>query len=89
VTVGLWRRPKTFHLKVLSGNQTPDRTSRLVVRYIVRNPFPLDLKTTARNAHLTDTGAQAALAALDAIFDATRYIGAAKGICEGEEIVST
>ena len=88
MTVGLWRRPKTFDLKVLSGNRTPDRTSRLVVRYIVRSPFHLDLKMTARYAHLSDTGAQAAVAALDAISDTTRYISAAKEICEGEEIVS-
>jgi hypothetical protein len=43
---------------------------------------------TARYAHLSDTGAQAAVAALDAISDTTRYISAAKEICEGEEIVS-
>ena len=81
--------PQTSDLNVLSGNQTPDRASRLVVRYIVRNPFHLNLKMTAHNAHLTDTGAQAAVAALDAIFDATRYPAATKEICEGEEIVST
>ena len=90
MTVGLWRRPKTFDLKVPSGNQTPDRASRLVVRHIVRNPFHHDLRMTARYAHLTDTQVQGGVAALDAIFDATRYPSATKEICEGEEIeVST
>jgi len=86
VTVPLWRRPRTFDLKVLSGNQTPDRASRLVVRYIVRNPFHRDLRMTARYAYLTDTQVQGAVAALDAVFDATRYPSATKEICEGEEI---
>jgi hypothetical protein len=73
VTAGLWRRPKIFDLKVLSENRTPDRASRLVVRYIVRDPLHLYLRMTARYAHLTDTQVQGAVAALDAIFDATRY----------------
>jgi len=78
VTVGLRRRPKTFNLKVLSGNQTPDRASRLVVRYIVRNRFHLDLRMTARYAHLADAQVQGAVAALDAIFDATRNASSAR-----------
>jgi len=41
---------------------------------------------TARYAHLADTQVQGAVAALDAIFDATRYPSATKVICEGEEI---
>ena len=41
---------------------------------------------TARDAHLTDTQVQGAVAALDAIFDATRYPSATKEICEGEAI---
>ncbi|MGB9484691.1 MAG: hypothetical protein WCD04_01065 [Terriglobia bacterium] len=45
---------------------------------------------TARDAHLTDTQVQGAVAALDAILDATRYLSASKQICGGEEIeVST
>jgi hypothetical protein len=82
----LWRRPKIFDLKVLSENRTPDRASRLVVRYIVRDPLHLYLRMTARYAHLTDTQVQGAVAALDAIFDATRYASATKEIREGEEI---
>ena len=78
MTVGLWRRPRTFDLKVLSGNQTPDRASRPVVRYIVRNRFHLDLRMTARYARLTDTQVQGAVAALDAIFDATRNASSAR-----------
>jgi hypothetical protein len=74
----LWRRPKTFNIKVLPGNQTPDRASRLVVRYIVRNPFHLDLRMAASYAHLADTQVQGAVAALDAIFDATRYASSAR-----------
>jgi len=89
VAVRLWMRSKTFDPKVLSGNETPDHTSRLVVRHIVRNPFHRDLRMTARYAHLTDTQVQGAVAALDTIFDATRYPSATKEICEGEEIVST
>jgi len=44
------------------------------------------MRMTARYAHLTDTQVQGAVAALDAIFDATRYPSATKVICEGEEI---
>jgi integrase len=44
-----------------------------------------DLRMTARYAHLADTQVQGAVAALDAVFEATRYPSATKQIPSSEE----
>ncbi len=92
VTIFLWGWPVvTIRLVARSGRSFVEAAQnlqsqgslwkpdpRLVIRYIVRNPFHLDLRMTARYAHLTDTQVQGVIAALDAIFDATRYASSAR-----------
>jgi integrase len=48
-----------------------------------------DLRMTARYAHLADVQVQGAVAALDTVFEATRYPSATKRLCEAEEITAT